>query len=815
MKTSLPLLVLSFFMSLPFLSFAQPHGCMQAKQSIQLSPLTPEEKAFIQASNERSDTIDILNYEINMEVQYSPNIIIANCVVTFSPKMDNVSYLALDLLDLDVDSVHWNGAPINFDFDGLLLEIFFPNPLNSTDMENVRVFYQGEPTVDPTGFGGFDYNGNYAYNLGIGLGSNPYNFGRSWFPCFDNFVERSTYDFNVISPSSRKAYCVGTFIGETSLANNKTLRQYSLSKEIPTYLASVAVSDYTEYNEVHMGAYGPVDIQLVGRTEDINDMIATFANLVDAVDALEFWYGPYVWDRVGFVHTVVGAMEHPGNIAYPESVGVGGNDDGHKRLMAHELAHCWFGDIVTLSGPENMWFKEGNAEYGAHLFTEYLDGREDFIIQVKENFLGNVLKIAHLEDDGYQQLSGIPYEHTYGTHTYRKGASMIHNLRAYLGDSLFRVGQQQVLNTFAFSSLNAEQYRDELISATGETDKLTSYFDDWIFAPGYASYEIDSFFTEPAGSEYEVTVHIQQKLRAAPHLHTNTPIEVSFMDNDWNLYTEEIMVSDEFTTVQVNVPFEPEISFLNGGGNLNIAKLQQDMVIKAPVNRFFGLPEFQIQVFQVVDSAYFRVEHYWVAADEIGNNPDNAQISENHFWRVDGIWPEVFNVRGTVNYKSTTEYNGELFPYLDEDLTSTTENDVILVYRPYPGYPWTEYDDYTINQGTSPNDGTGTMFINGLKKGDYAFANGTLDVVNTQNIFKEEDIEIIPNPASDYLSLESDLLENKNLNYQLLDIQGKLIQSDQLDGTINISSLSNGTYIIQLVDEKGNNLGAQQFEKIK
>ena len=79
----------------------------------------------------------------------------------------------------------------------------------------VTVFYQGTPTVDPSGFGGLDFNGNYAYNLGIGLSSNPYNFGRSWFPCFDNFVERSTYNFNVLSHAGRRGYCVGTFMGET------------------------------------------------------------------------------------------------------------------------------------------------------------------------------------------------------------------------------------------------------------------------------------------------------------------------------------------------------------------------------------------------------------------------------------------------------------------------------------------------------------------------------------------------------------------------------------------------------------------------
>lgn len=807
MKKTILFLSLFAFCFCSNVSLAQPIGCMEAKQKIKLSPPSPEELAFIQASNERSDTIDILNYDITLDVNFSINKIDASAIVSFTPKMENVDYLALDLLDLTIDSVLWNDNPINYDYDGLLLEIFFPSALDITSTENVRVFYNGTPTVDPSGFGGFDFNGGYAYNLGIGLASNPYNFGRSWFPCFDNFVERSTYDIHIISPSTRKGYCVGTFMGQTDLGNGKIMRSYTLDQPIPTYLAGVAVADYSEYNEVHQGVYGPVDIQLVAKTQDLNDMINTFASLGEAIDALEFWYGPYSWDRVGFVSTAVGAMEHPGNIAYPDAVGLGGDDFGQKRLMAHELAHCWFGDIVTLSSAADMWFKEGNAEYGAHLFTEYISGREAFVDHVKDNFLDEVLRSAHYDDEDFQPLSGIPFEHTYGTHTYRKGAAMIHNLRGYLGDSLFRVGQQQVLANHAYSALDAATYRDELIAATGQTDILNSYFDDWIFAPGFAAYEIDSVQVVPSGSEYEATVHIQQKLRAAPHFHTNVPIEITFMDNNWNRFTTSVMVSEEFSTAEVLVPFDPEIWFLDGNDKLNIAKLQKELVVNSTITQNLTHPEFQLKVLEIVDSAYVRIEHYWVAPDEIGINPEDAQISSNHFWRVDGIWPDVFDAQGVVDYRA-----GQ--PELDADLVSNTEDSLILVYRPYPGYPWTEYDNYVI-VNTVPNDGAGTVFIGDLKKGDYAFANGNLDVVSTNNIFKEDLVDIFPNPASDYLRLTGNILNEQTLDYQIFDAKGSSIERAQLNGDIDVAQLSPGVYIIQLINEKGHFIGAEQFEIIR
>jgi aminopeptidase N len=123
-----------------------------------------------------------------------------------------------------------------------------------------------------------------------------------------------------------------------------------------------------------------------------------------------------------------------------------------------------------------MWFKEGNAEYGSHLFTEFFSSHAAFINQVKSNFL-MVINSAHIEDGAYLPLSGIPFENTYGTHTYNKGAAMIHNLRGYMGDALFKSSMTDVLNHFQYQSINAAQFRDRLSETSGID--LTDFFDDY------------------------------------------------------------------------------------------------------------------------------------------------------------------------------------------------------------------------------------------------------------------------------------------------------------------------------------------------
>ena len=90
--------------------------------------------------------------------------------------------------------------------------------------------------------------------------------------------------------------------------------------QIPTYLSSIAVSNYTVDNSMHVGIDNDIPIELIAKPTDISKMKSNFINLPKAIDAFEYWFGKYRFERVGYVATTVGAMEHPTNVAYPISV---------------------------------------------------------------------------------------------------------------------------------------------------------------------------------------------------------------------------------------------------------------------------------------------------------------------------------------------------------------------------------------------------------------------------------------------------------------------------------------------------------------
>ncbi|MBK7427152.1 MAG: M1 family metallopeptidase [Saprospiraceae bacterium] len=475
--------------SIVFISsvYSQPseyehHGCHQVRNRVAGIRWTPEQIAQGRAALERSDTFDILHYDINLDVTaFAARRLKGVCTVTFRTLIEELNYINLDLEALVVDSVYSDDIKLDFVHEGTLLKISTSSVLAMGDTSAVTIFYGGIPITSASGFGGFYFENGYAYNLGIGLNDNPHNFGRAWFPCFDNFVERATYDFDLTTSNGNVAYCVGTLISRDSIGDGLLSNKYVMDQPIPTYLTSVAVSNYVQRDVVHESLYGPVDIQIVARPGDINSAATSLQNLGKAVEAFEKWYGPYHWERVGYVITPRGAMEHPTNTAYPVGSVSGGTQD--NRLMAHELCHHWWGNMLTLKTSHDMWIKEGNAEYGAHLYTEFAEGEDAFKAQVKTNGM-RVVRRLHLDDDaGFLPLSPMPEDKTYNTHTYYKGAYVIHNMRAYLGDSLFALSQSSILENNLYGNLTAYTYRDQISQITGVD--MTDFFKDWVFEGGY------------------------------------------------------------------------------------------------------------------------------------------------------------------------------------------------------------------------------------------------------------------------------------------------------------------------------------------
>ena len=776
------------------LFFAQVTTCQSQKsQGIASSTI------YYSSENLRSDTFDILKYTINLDISdFANQKIKGHTIIKFKPKLNGLNNLPLDLLKMTIDSITQNSVLLSYSYNDTLLRVNLQSALNTTDTSNVIVYYHGVPQGDPAGWGGFSFSGNYAYNLGVGFGAKPHNYGRVWFPCFDNFVEKSFYEFNIITSVSKTSFCNGQLVSDIVNGNFRT-RNWILNKEIPSYLASVAVADYTQVNWSVNAANGNLPISLAARPSDTIALKNGFVHLPNAVLGFENYFGPYQWNRVGYclVPFNSGAMEHATNIAYPQaaiSIAYEAN------LMAHELSHHWWGDLMTCETQEDMWLNEGMASYSERLFLEWMYNYSKYLTEVK-TVHDDIVKFIHLREKGFRAISGVPHQYTYGDHVYKKGADVAHTLRSYMGDAAFFAGLKYVLQQKAYKNMNSLEFRDLLQISSGQN--LTSFFDNWVLNGGWPHFSIDSVKTTGTSAPYTSIVFVKQKLFGAPNLFSNVPLEVTFMNANWNKEVKQINMTGTTNSFTVQTNVLPIYTGINVDSKISDAISSEFKTIKTNATITYTLGRSAIIVSNKgLDSSYIRIEHNFAPPDPFKNNLNNLRLNSQHYWKVDGILSSGFLAKIKFNYDGTKNTSGN--SYLDTCLTIFNGDSLILLYRKNAADDWREVTNYSKFKISSK---LGFVTADTLKLGEYVFANGQSSVLTYSNKIQKHDIKlnIFPNPSSTILNITIENFNPTNSSsIHIYDMQGKIVKrihTVSSENTISISDLANGQYIVNLMDK--------------
>jgi aminopeptidase N len=787
---------------------APTYGCHYFRSGRRPHPTaTSADRNQIAATIARSDTFDIRHYDIHLDVtNYGAGTIKGWTTVTFAARMNDLERIRFDLLQLVVDSVVAAGESIGFAHDGQFLDVPFPALMNEGDEGAITVYYHGDPYQDPE-WGGFYFESQYIYNLGIGISTIPPNFGKVWYPCFDSFVERASYSFHIKSAGAYRFLGQGNFIEEVQLGGDTVVRSYELPQEIPTHISAIAVANYQEHSYTHSGAQADIPVALRAKPADLPAMISRFGNLGDAIDACEYWYGPYPYDRVGYVLTTDGALEIPTNVAYPQFM-TGQTNASNRGLYTHELGHHWWGDKVTPYVHNDMWLKEGPAEYSGHLIEEWIGGQDGLLAAVKNNHY-RVLREAHLDDDGFQPLSPMPDPHIYGTHTYYKGASVMHNLRGYLGDELFRQGMRGVQQSLAERTMTPEQFRDSLEAATGVD--LDAFFDAWVFAPGYSVFVLRSWTSVAQNDSFAVELDLQQKLRGTSIMHEEVPLQVSFLDADRNEYIARIVAGGQFSSHAVMVPFDPAIVIVNRYDRINQARTAHERILVPGVSFGSTQPYVDMIMYQtaLVDTTLVRIEHIWSGADLEDATPDVTQVSNTHYWDIGGLWPEGTILRGRFTYTGATPDK------LDHDLVNGDESGMLMVYRSSPTEPWAPYPDQTVLAGDLFN-GSGIVNLNVMRQGQYAFAKSSI-ILGAAEVEEGEGMELFPVPAKDHLQVKLSDAAPGTLRFDVFGANGALVMHAYRSGSgeghhlLEVSELPAGTYMLRCTGPDGRRIATRRF----
>lgn len=774
--------------------------CLQKKQ-------LPANKSFARNIdyNLRSDTLDLIHTTLNLKItDFTNKVIEGNAVIRIAPKVNGVVSMDLDLLSLTVDSVLFNNQSITYTHNDTILHLHFPSAVNITDTFSITTFYHGIPVTDAAGFGGFYFQSGYAFNLGVGFAADPHVYGRTWYPCFDNFVEKCTYSFNIETLSNHKAFCGGLLNDTTHLPNNNIIWQWELHQPIPSYIASVAINNYATVHDAYVGLSGNVPVQLVALSGDTVGMKASFTNLENCFHAFENAFGPYRWDRVGFVLVPFnsGAMEHACNIAYPRAAAVGGSLAYEGDLMAHELSHHWFGDLVTCTTAEDMWLNEGWASFSGLYFFEAVYNENRYRDEVRANHQ-SVAQFLHWQEGGFQPVAGVPHDLTYSGHVYNKGADVAHTLRAYLGDSIFFAAIKSWMNTRQFGNGSTADFEDFLSTYSGIN--LQPFFDNWVNNPGFSHFSIDSVQNNPGS----VRVYVRQKLKGAPNNFSNVPLEISFYNALGDSVNRTVLFSGnqqffDFATPS-NIPFSPVYVALDVKQKISDAVVANAQWLKSTGNKPFGISGILLNVNQVNDSSLVYVEHHLVAPDALSPANPALLISPDRYWSIGGLFKPGFVANATFTYDGrTANYSGTNF--LDNGFITGHEDSLVLLYRSGPGANWMPYPYQTKNIGNA-TDRTGSIKADSLKIGEYTFGrkvnpNGISNVSPNPKI----NLTIHPNPVNETIGFELNKTHG-GVMATITDVQGKWVKdaffpglpkNDPQQFQLDIQELKNGVYFLRI-----------------
>jgi aminopeptidase N len=748
----------------------------------------------------RLDSIEITHYDIHLTVDMAAKSVGGHTDLHIQARTNGITTLTLDLLRLQVDSISWNNNITTFSYNDTTLRINAPVVMNTSDSALVKVYYHGTPVSD-TRWGGFYFTGVYAFNMGVGFDANPNSFGRVWFPCYDDFKARATFDFYITTSSSLTANCNGLFQSKTNAGNGLSTTHWKETKRTPVYLVAVAIAPYAaiKWNYRSRLTGKNIPVELYSLPADTAKLRASFKNLDSAVAIYEDIFGTYPFDRIGYniVPFNGGAMEHTGNIAYPLFA-----IDGtlaYETMMAHELVHSWFGGLYNCATSGDMWLNEGWAVYCEHLFIERMYGKNAFKNAVREN-LKEVLHFAHLQEGDYRAVSGVPHAYTYGAHSYKKGAVIAHNYR----ESILNQGHKKDtnLNRFRSSSAlpnyshwNAQQFADVMMPGNSKNNY-------W-----YASRTLPDVvmrFTsdfQPGTGKFKTTFYPGIYHLIAPATNYTFPLCYTWYDSDRRRYDtcvyshEHVSVFTSKETVFASVNFEELLNFSVTAKN-NMLRVQDSVDFAEALMR--------IKVNTCSDSALVRVEHHWYPADQSYNTLQGLYVSNYRYWNVDGWWPAGFNATAYITYDGRRPVNFGSTGYLDHTFIRKTEDSLVLLYRESPISNWQLYTDAVKTTG-GKTDRFGNIRINNLKKGQYAL--GMYDIsLGTSPLapLKGEHIRVYPNPAHGSIHVEWEQLKATHIRIQ--DIQGKAVLQHTIDensrsAQLQLPALAEGIYLLSLSDE--------------
>ena len=464
--------------------------------------------------------LDALHYDLTIVLPDSGARIDGRAAVTLR-RAAGTDTIVLDLLGLEVSRAEIDGREAPFTRDSATVRIAVPS--GAGDSLTATVHYAGVPRD------GLIIRRDSATGRWTAFGDNWPNRGRHWIPSIDHPSDKATVTWTVEAPAARTVIANGVLVERSPLAGpevGRTRTVWHEAKPIATYLMVIGTAEMAMVSlgetacglAAHPGCV-PQSVYVApelrdyvpGPFADAGPMVAYFATLI----------GPYPYGKLAHVQSATrfGGMENATAIFYSDnafrrrSVGTG--------LIAHEIAHQWFGNAVTEREWPHLWLSEGFATYFAQLWTEHAQG---------DSALHAAMRAMRSQIVGAEVVAERPVIDTaqtnllalLNTNSYQKGGFVLHMLRAVVGDSAFFTALRSYYADHLHGTALTRDFAAAAERAHGQP--LGWFFDQWLRRPGYA--QVSTRWSYDASAR-RVFLEVRQGSRWPPY---RFPLTVAVRD---------------------------------------------------------------------------------------------------------------------------------------------------------------------------------------------------------------------------------------------------------------------------------------------
>ena len=458
-------------------------------------------KYFPQKINHLAQPYDVTFYHLKLDVRPDVQQIAGSVQIDGFSQAANLRDLAIDLYDnMIVDSVTSNDVSLQFSRVVQQVVVQLPQALSARERFSITVHYRGNP--QRIGFGSFNWTESNGTPR-IWTLSEPYG-APTWWPCKDDPADKADSVFlDITVPENLVAASNGSLVRTDIAPNQRKTWVWKTRYPISTYLVVLAIADYTRYSDTYFSGGAEMPVEYFVYPELLDAAQIDFAPTIDMLSAFSALFGeyPFFSEKYGMASVTSGAsMEHQ-TLTTLAARHINGAHTG-EWAIAHELAHHWFGDLITLKNWPDIWLHEGFASYCEALWEESVRGDSAYVSAMRNMDPGSFSGTVVVTD-----TVNLPV--MFSATVYRKGAWVLHMLRGVLGDAVFF----DALNAFAtdprwqFGNATTLDFVRTCEQISGKD--LTWFFEQWLFRVGRPVYDYHWDVSGDA-APYQTTLRIDQ-----------------------------------------------------------------------------------------------------------------------------------------------------------------------------------------------------------------------------------------------------------------------------------------------------------------